>query len=46
MYEGMYYDTCINVDNGGVPWCYTNTTIMDWEECTSTTCQNLQSGNL
>ena len=45
IYEEMYYDTCINIDNGGVPWCYTNILDMEWDACTNTTCQNLQSGD-
>ena len=34
-YNGNYYDTCINVDNGGVPWCYTNIEKKYWEICNS-----------
>ena len=31
----MHYDGCINVDNGGLPWCYTNFTNKEWDICNS-----------
>ena len=37
-YNGNYYDTCINVDNGGVPWCYTDLEKKYWEICNNSTC--------
>ena len=37
-YNGNYYDTCINVDNDGVPWCYTNATLKYWGICDTSTC--------
>ena len=40
-YNGAYYDTCINVDNGGVGWCYTNVTSKMWENCDITTCPDV-----
>ena len=43
LYEKMYYDTCINVDNGGVSWCYTNGTNKDWGVCNLTSCPNAHS---
>ena len=33
IYNDMHYDSCINVDNGGVPWCYTNFTKKEWDTC-------------
>ena len=39
-YNGNYYDTCINADNGGVPWCYTNVAKNYWEICNNSTCPN------
>ena len=37
-YNKEYYDTCINVDNGGAAWCYTNATTKIWENCESSSC--------
>ena len=38
IYEGMYYDSCITVDNGDVPWCYVNATTKEWRTCTNSSC--------
>ena len=38
----MYYDTCVNVDNGGTPWCYTNMTNKEWDICSAASCPNFQ----
>ena len=38
VYNGNSYDTCINVGNGGVPWCFTNVTKKHWEICNISTC--------
>ena len=38
VYDGNYYDTCINVDNGGVLWCYTNHETKNWDFCDVNTC--------
>ena len=38
MYEGNHYDACINIDNGGEPWCNTNVTNKHWESCNTATC--------
>ena len=27
LYKGKYYDSCIDIDNGGVPWCYIDNTL-------------------
>ena len=43
VYQGEYYDSCINVDNGGIPWCYTNSTKKDWGTCSFKSCSTLQS---
>ena len=40
LYDENYYDTCINVDNGGVPWCYTNSDKGQWEACNIKSCPN------
>ena len=40
IYNGKYYDTCIDVDNGGVHWCYINTTEKRWKTCNMSTCPN------
>lgn len=37
-YNGNYYDTCINIDNGGKLWCYTNILNETWEDCDVSTC--------
>ena len=37
-FKGKKYSTCINVDNGGQPWCFTNTTTMEWGSCNSFSC--------
>ena len=37
-YKGYQYDSCINVDSGGVPWCYTNVTDKKWEACSKSSC--------
>ena len=48
-YHGKYYDSCINVDNGGTPWCYdSNESISDgesqkeWGICTIETCPTMK----
>ena len=38
-FNGKKYSTCINVDNGGQSWCYTNITTMEWGSCNSLSCQ-------
>ena len=33
LYKGKYYDSCIDIDNGGVPWCYIKvdeTLLVSW----------------
>ena len=49
LYHGKYYDSCINIDNGGVPWCYhTNKNITndenrkDWGICTDSSCPTMK----
>ena len=42
VYDGKCYDSCINVDNGGVPWCYTDATNKQWQTCSKSSCPNLQ----
>ena len=32
-YDGKVYDSCIGIDNGGVPWCYINHSKQTWENC-------------
>jgi len=44
-YKEQTYDTCVNIDNGGVPWCYTNLANQEWETCNKTNCLNLR-GNV
>ena len=43
IYNGDYYDTCTNVDNGGKYWCYTNLSNKSWENCDESSCP-LQNG--
>ena len=40
-YQGYHYDTCINLDSGGVPWCYTDVTNKTWEACSNTSCTEM-----
>lgn len=40
IYNDLHYDTCINVDNGGVSWCYTNITKKEWDICDSLSSPN------
>ena len=44
LFKGQYYGTCINVDNGGEPWCYTNMPTMEWNSCTVSSCPDLTKG--
>ena len=37
-YNGNYYDRCIDVDNGGDPWCYVNSTTKSWQNCDMESC--------
>ena len=32
-YEGKRYDACIGLDNGGIPWCYTDHSKKIWGNC-------------
>ena len=32
-FKGQKYASCIDVDNGGIPWCYTNTSNKEWNTC-------------
>ena len=41
-YGEMHYDTCINIDNGGVPWCFTNQSTGRWDACTASSCSNVE----
>ena len=42
LYQGKYYENCIDIDNGGVPWCYTNVEKKVWGICDMSTCQRSQ----
>ena len=37
-YQGKYYENCIDIDNGGVPWCYTSTEKKHWGVCKMSSC--------
>ena len=37
-YNGRSYDMCVDVDNGGVPWCYTNFQRNTWGNCNISSC--------
>ena len=37
-FKGQKYATCLDTDNDGIPWCYTNMTSMDWKACNLSTC--------
>ena len=41
-FEGKKYSTCINVDNGGRAWCFTNSTTMEWDSCDTSSCASLK----
>ena len=41
-FKGKKYSACINVDNGDEPWCFTNTTTMEWEVCSISSCPELK----
>ena len=48
-YHGKYYDSCINIDNGGIPWCYhkynniTNGGVKkEWGICSSSSCPSMK----
>ena len=38
----MHYDTCINLDNGGMPWCFTNESTGRWDTCDASSCSSLE----
>ena len=49
MYHGKHYDSCINVDNGGTPWCFhskDNTSNdeykSEWGICTHESCPTMK----
>ena len=49
LYHGKYYDSCINVDNGGVPWCYHSNksiakgkNIKEWSTCDHSSCPTMK----
>ena len=44
-YKGERYDTCLDVDNGGKPWCYTNATALEWRNCNYSTCPEIKGKN-
>lgn len=37
-YKGEKFASCLDVDNGGQPWCYTNTSSKEWNNCNSSKC--------
>ena len=37
-YNDRGYAMCIDVDNGGVPWCYTNLQRSTWGNCNISSC--------
>ena len=37
-YGQYFYDSCINIDNDGEPWCYVNITQKKWGKCDESTC--------
>ena len=38
-YKGQKYATCIDSDNEGQPWCYTEKT---WDNCKASSCPELK----
>ena len=40
-YKGKLYATCINVDNGGQAWCFTDAKNNNWDVCDSSSCPTL-----
>ena len=40
-YKGKLFATCINVDNGGRPWCFTDAKNNKWNICDSSSCPGL-----
>ena len=44
-YNGKYYENCVDIDNGGVPWCYKNVEKKSWGICNMSSCQGALSWN-
>ena len=42
-FKSKKYSTCIDVDNKGQPWCYTNSTTLDWDFCSLSSCSSTRS---
>ena len=45
-YNQRYYESCIDTNNGGVPWCYTNTEMKHWGVCKKSACPNARGKSL
>lgn len=45
-YEGKRYDGCISMDNGGIPWCYTDHSKKKWGNCKTDISSQLDKGSI